>query len=173
MIVTGYPLLLSSRAQWTVGQGPQQSPSALCPMSCSGQGVCVNPPQYAVSQSNQPTFGCVCNPGYGGDYCEGPMTTVQLSGSGSFDTGTASLSAGKWTYYYVTINTGSLTIGGNTLTFSWNVNQPSLSNLFFIFSPVYTNSLGNLYFMPAASWVLNNSAVVPVREGRVSVGPVP
>ena len=131
-------------------------------MSCSGQGQCVTPPQYAVSASNQPTFACVCNSGYGGDYCEGPLTAVQLSGSGSFDTGSVGLAPGKWNYYYVTINTGSLTIGGNTLTFSWSVNQPVLSNLYFIFSPVYTNSLGSLYFMPASSWVLNNSANVPV-----------
>ena len=102
--------------------------------------------------------------GYGGEYCQGRLQTVALSSSSSFDSGAVTVPPGRWVYYSVGINTGSLTVGGNTLTFSWTVAQPVASSLYFIFSPMYTNSLGNLYFMPAASWVLNNSAVVPVGE---------
>ncbi len=50
----------------------------------------------------------------------------------------------------------------NTLNIAWTVFPPVANNLYFIFSPIYGNSMGNLYFMPAASWVLNNSLSVPV-----------
>ena len=114
---------------------------------------------------------CVPTPlaGYGGDYCQGRLQSIQLASSGSFDSGSVSLSPGRWTYYYVTINTAGLTVASNTLTFSWSVSQPVLSNLYFIFSPVYSNSLGQLYFMPAATWVLNSSGVIPVRSECIRI----
>jgi len=105
--------------------------------------------------------------GYGGDYCQGRLQSVQISNGAPFDSGSVSLPPGRWTYYYITINTASLTVGSNTLTVAWSVSQPVLSNLYFIFSPVYSNSYGQLYFMPASSWVLNSSAVIPV--GKMSL----
>ena len=129
---------------------------------------------YAVSQVNQPSFACVCDDGFGGDFCEGPLTKVQLtispqggagsgSGSGSYDTGSVSLPPGSWSFYNVFINTSTLRVNqSDALDLSWSIKDPSFSNLFFIFSPVYTNSLGGLYFMPAASWVLNHTAKLQV-----------
>ncbi|GAX74856.1 hypothetical protein CEUSTIGMA_g2302.t1 [Chlamydomonas eustigma] len=138
------------------------TPSPLCPRSCSGQGSCLYPPRYSVQAANQPLYQCSCYAGYGGEYCQGALQNVKLSSSNSFQTGTISLPPGAWTYYYVTIDTNSLVSGYNTMTLSWYDGATLPSNLYFIFSPVYSNSLGNLYFMPAASWVLNTSTTVPI-----------
>ena len=46
------------------------------------------------------------------------------------------------------------------VTLTWTPDQSPSLNLFFVFSPIYSWSVGEQFFVPAASWVFNFSTAM-------------
>ncbi|GAX76116.1 hypothetical protein CEUSTIGMA_g3559.t1 [Chlamydomonas eustigma] len=162
--------------QWTTSTVVNGA-SPLCPSNCSGQGVCVNPAQVApmyqqplfqcnckpVSSlcssvivnlvSQQPLFQCNCKPGYGGPYCQGVLQANQISTA--FPSSMATIPAGQWMYYTFAFQPNSMPNWDGSATFTWSLGMNS--NVLVVMSSLYANSEGQLYFMPQASLVFNET----------------
>ncbi|MEW5302588.1 MAG: hypothetical protein WDW36_005357 [Sanguina aurantia] len=111
----------STHVQLTVRWSNPTSASAsavMCPSpagrQCSGRGVCTDP--YSASAApalgTLPDFVCVCQPGYGGSYCEGRLTPWGM-GSGTLAT-SGTLTPTQWDYYLVSAASG-INLGQDSL----------------------------------------------------------
>ena len=98
--------------------------------------------------------------GMGGPYCQGTQRSVRLASS--FTSGPGLLVPGVWQYFNVYVQP---TISWqNALTFSWTLGQAGQAqgDLLLVISPMYLNSMGDLYFMPPTSLVYNNTNFITV-----------
>ncbi|GAX74855.1 hypothetical protein CEUSTIGMA_g2301.t1 [Chlamydomonas eustigma] len=149
--VTSSSPALQLSVQWTTS--PILNGAApLCPNNCSGQGVCVNPPQYGPNYQ-QPLYQCNCNSGFGGPYCQGALQVNQISNT--FPTIMASLPAGQWMYYSFVFEPNSMPNWDGSATFMWSLGMNP--DVLVVLSSMYLNSMGQLYFMPDTSLVFNQS----------------
>jgi hypothetical protein len=100
---------LSLTASWGSALTP------LCPLSCSNQGTC----QAAAYSSNR--FYCNCNQGYGGPYCQGPLTSLSTLTSKQ-----TSIASGEWVFLTYTFpSSSSLSTLPQSVNIQWNQQQGS------------------------------------------------
>eukprot|EP00798_Chlamydomonas_sp_ICE-L_P015686 gene15686-21793_t len=136
-------------------------------MDCSGRGRCEEPTPYLAS----PMYFCNCSEGYGGPFCEGSEELMEIKSSDAYEVN-RTIAQGRWNFYENVVYTLSENgvppvsiFGIRSATGDKEEDVPLLT----IFSPLWPgDSVGDLYFAPASSVVMNSS-----HEFKVTVEKAP